>query len=64
MYPRFNHTRETTPKRCKQCEHYQPRWKYRFCYYTSCPYGLKKRTIRKIPLKKENFPPKRGGGNE
>ena len=58
MYQNLNRTGVSAPKCCRKCEYYKPHWKYRFCYYTSCPYGLKKRTIRKVPLKKEYFPPK------
>lgn len=55
MKPRFSNQ---LPKGCKNCEHYQPRWKYRFCYYAVCPYRIRDSTIRRKPLKKEHFPPK------
>lgn len=55
MKPRFNNQ---PPKGCKNCEHYQPRWKYRFCYYAVCPYKIRGSTIRRTPLKKEHFPQK------
>lgn len=55
MKPRFSNQ---PPKGCKSCEHYQPRWKYRFCYYVVCPYKIRDSTIRRKPLKKEHFPPK------
>ena len=64
MTPGFDPSNRNVPKCCKQCEYFQPRWKYRFCYYANCQYDLKKKTIRKTPLKKEHFPPKRGGENE
>ena len=25
------------PRRCKECEYHQPKWKYRSCYYVRCP---------------------------
>ncbi len=56
MKPRFDKCQP--PKGCKNCEHYQPRWKYRFCYYTICPYKIRDSTIRSIPLRTEHFPKK------
>ena len=50
--------RRDKPKCCKDCEYYQPRWKYRFCYFVRCPYKLKDTTFRRTPLKKEYFPQK------
>lgn len=54
----YERNRCDNPKRCKGCAYYQPRWKYRSCYFTHCPYGVKDSTIRRTPLKKENFPQK------
>lgn len=58
MQRRKKYSRYQYPKECKRCEYFQPRWRYRFCYYTRCPYQIRDSTIRKTPLKKENFPPK------
>ena len=54
----YERNRRDKPKCCKDCEHYQPRWKYRFCYFVRCPYKLKDTTFRRTPLKKEYFPQK------
>lgn len=56
MKPRFD--RHQPPKGCSKREHYQPRWKYRFCYYTICPYNIRDSTFRRVPLSKEHFPKK------
>ena len=56
MKPRFDKCQ--LPKSCTRCEHYQPRWKYRFCFYTNCPYNIRDSTFRREPLKKEYFPQK------
>ena len=61
MQRRKKYSRYQYPKECKRCEYFQPRWRYRFCYYTRCPYQIRDSTIRKTPLKKENFPAERGG---
>ena len=37
----YERNRRDKPKCCKDCEYYQPRWKYRFCYFVRCPYKLK-----------------------
>lgn len=58
MQRRKKYSRYQYPKECKRCEYFQLRWRYRFCYYTRCPYQIRDSTIRKTPLKKENFPPK------
>ena len=55
---RYDLNRHTAPKSCKDCEYYQPRWKYRFCYFTRCPYQLVAKTLRSPPLRKEHFPKK------
>lgn len=34
-----------TPRRCSECEYYQPRFRYRKCLYTRCRYGLSERKI-------------------
>ena len=54
----YERNRCDNPKRCKGCAYHQPRWKYRSCYFVHCPYGVKDSTIRRTPLKKENFPQK------
>ena len=64
MQRRKKYSRYQYPKECKRCEYFQPRWRYRFCYYTRCPYQIRDSTIRKTPLKKENFPAERGGERE
>ncbi len=46
------------PRGCRNCEHYQPRWRYRFCSYVRCPHDRKLCTIRREPLRKEHFPAK------
>ena len=61
MKPRFD--RHQPPTNCQKCEHHQPRWKYRFCYYTICPYNIRDSTFRREPLKKEHFP-QRGGEHD
>lgn len=52
----YNH--RDKPKYCKDCENYQPRWRYRSCSFVHCPYRLKDTTFRRTPLKKEHFPQK------
>ncbi|MCI6512751.1 MAG: hypothetical protein MR435_07570 [Coprococcus catus] len=54
----YEYNRRDKPKCCKDCENYQPRWKYRFCFFVRCPYKLKDTTFRRTPLKKEYFPQK------
>ena len=33
-------SRRSVPRNCKECEFYQPRWKYRSCYYAECRYPV------------------------
>lgn len=46
------------PTKCNECCYYVPNWKYRICRYAICPYNIRDSTLRKVPLKKENFPSK------
>ena len=54
----YERNRHKPPKCCRDCEYYQPRWKYRSCYFVRCPYKMMDTTFRRSPLKKENFPQK------
>ena len=54
----YERVRCQKPKCCRDCEYYQPRWKYRNCRFVHCPYSLKESTIRSTPLEKEHFPKK------
>lgn len=41
----------STPKSCKQCMHYRPTWKYRFCEFTTCVFQKKGLSVfRRKPL--------------
>ena len=51
-------SKRTTPRSCKDCELFQPRWKYRSCYYVRCPYKIKGCTIRDTPLFSDPFHPR------
>ena len=56
--PGSRSSRRETPRRCKECEFHQPRWKYRSCYYVRCPFELKESTLRETPLRNAPFRPK------
>lgn len=53
--PGYRVSRRTVPRRCRECELYQPKWKYRSCFYTECCYHLSGSTIREKPLKDNPF---------
>lgn len=40
------------PKGCRDCVHYRPTWKYRFCELTRCPFSISSNVFRKKPQKK------------
>lgn len=48
-------SRRNVPRQCRECEYYQPRWKYRSCYYARCPYHISGSTIREKPLRDNPF---------
>ena len=42
------------PRRCQDCMYYQPRFRYRKCFYTKCKFGLTDRQIfrdKPVPVK-------------
>lgn len=41
------------PKCCRQCEFYQPKFRFRKCLYTRCRYGLDRQIFRIHPLRQE-----------
>lgn len=41
------------PSSCKQCEYYQPRWKYRTCMFSRCLYQKECRIFRNKPLEQD-----------
>ena len=46
--------RNKVPPECRNCEYFQPQFRYRQCLYAICPYGKgEKATFRNRPLKKE-----------
>lgn len=51
-------SKRTIPRNCKECEFYQPKWKYRSCYYMRCPYAIKGCTLRESPLVSDPFHPR------
>lgn len=53
--PGARRSRRTVPRQCGECEFYQPRWKYRSCYYAKCPYHISGSTIREKPLRDNPF---------
>ena len=53
--PGFEKGRQKVPKSCRECEYYQPRFRFRTCTYVTCRYGLDREIFRKHPLKKEYF---------
>ena len=53
--PGFEKGRQKVPKSCRECEYYQPRFRFRTCTYVTCRYGLDREIFRKHPLKKEHF---------
>lgn len=48
-------SKRAIPRCCKECEYYQPKWKYRSCYFANCRYQLSESTIRKVPLTDDPF---------
>lgn len=47
-------SRDTPLHRCKDCMYYQPRFRYRKCFYTKCKFGLTDRQIfrdKPVPVK-------------
>ena len=48
-------SKRAVPRSCKECEFYQPRWKYRTCYYAECCYHISGSTIREKPLQDNPF---------
>ncbi len=48
-------SKRSVPRSCKECEFYQPRWKYRSCYYAECRYHISGSTIREKPLQDNPF---------
>lgn len=53
--PGFEKGKQKVPKRCKDCEYYQPRFRFRTCTYVTCKYGLDREIFRKHSLKEEFF---------
>ena len=47
----YERNRRDKPKCCKDCEYYQPRWKYRTCLYAHCPYKKQVNVFRSTPEK-------------
>lgn len=56
--PGYRISKRTIPRSCKECEFYQPKWKYRSCYYVRCPYAIKGCTLREAPLVSDPFYPR------
>lgn len=56
--PGYRISKRITPRSCKECEFYQPKWKYRSCYYVRCPYAVKGCTLREAPLVSDPFHPR------
>lgn len=47
----YERVRCQKPKGCRDCEYYQPRWRYRSCYFVRCPYALAANSVdQKIDL--------------
>ena len=41
------------PRCCAECPYHQPRWKFRTCTFSRCPYGILKSVFRRHPLKRD-----------
>lgn len=53
--PGFEQNKNKVPRNCRECEYYQPRFRFRSCTYMTCKYGLDKNIFRKHSLKTEFF---------
>ena len=58
--PKVDRNRE--PPKCRCCQYYQPKFRYRKCLYASCPYGKDSDApFRRKPLRKEKIVAGGGG---
>ncbi len=57
----YEYNRRDKPKCCKDCENYQPRWRYRSCSFCPLPIQTEGYDFPQNPSEKRAFSAERGG---